>query len=62
MTSPIIVPCEACGTEGTIYSGTSWDGDYRWAEPCPYCDGTGDAEIDGQMIDLEDAEFLGGRA
>jgi hypothetical protein len=59
--SPIIVPCEACGTEGRIEHFTHYDRDGNecgWSEPCPYCDGTGGEEIEGHPVDLEDAEFL----
>jgi hypothetical protein len=59
--NPIIVPCEACGTEGRIEHFTHYDcngNECGWSEPCPYCQGTGGEEVEGQLIELEDAEFL----
>jgi DnaJ-class molecular chaperone len=55
-TTPIIVCCEACDGEGRVQS--SWPS--PWETICAYCDGTGSEEIEGQPIDLEDAEFLAG--
>jgi hypothetical protein len=56
--SSIIVPCEGCGSEGRIPSGTDWDGDARWWEECRYCHGAGGEEIAAEPITQADAEFL----
>ena len=51
-----IVACEACGTEGTIYSGTGWDGDYLYADRCTVCDGTGGEIVKVEPCTEEDLE------
>jgi hypothetical protein len=58
MSSPRIVLCEACGSEGRIYRG--WYEDERDCGPCPYCDGTGGEVIETQPIDLEDLDAMCG--
>ena len=61
--SPIIVPCEACGSEGRIYHVVGYDratgSPQEFDEPCPYCNGTGGEEVEGQPITLEDATAIG---
>jgi hypothetical protein len=49
------VPCDHCGTEGTIYSGTSWlDGDYTHAETCPACKGACVVEVEVVPVERDD--------
>jgi hypothetical protein len=61
--SCIIVPCEACEGEGRFQHFTHYDrngNECGWTERCSWCEGTGGEVIDGQPIDMEDAEFLSG--
>ena len=51
----ILVPCEACGSEGRIYRGHPNDPHPRDCGPCPECGGTG--EIEGELIIMEDLEW-----
>jgi hypothetical protein len=44
--------CEACGSEGRIYSGN--DPHPRDEGPCPVCDGTGVVESKVEPITLDD--------
>jgi hypothetical protein len=46
--------CEACGSEGRIYSGHPNDPHPRDEGPCPVCEGTGRAEIPVESITLDD--------
>jgi hypothetical protein len=55
-----IVLCEACGSEGTIYSGTGWDGDYLYADRCDTCEGTGGEVINVERITMEDQQLADG--
>jgi hypothetical protein len=49
------VPCEHCGTEGMIYSGTSRiDGDYTHAETCPACEGKCVVETAVEPVEMEE--------
>lgn len=56
---PIFVECEACGTEGRIYttrSGHANDPDTIDLGECDVCQGTGTMEIEGERLDLEDLD------
>ena len=53
-----IVPCEACGTEGTIYGGTGWDGDYLYADRCTVCEGTGGEVVPTEAVTADDLDEL----
>jgi hypothetical protein len=57
---PIIILCERCGSEGFIEHGHPNAPDAEWVEPCLCCAGTGREEVEGELITLEDAEFLAG--
>jgi hypothetical protein len=61
--SPRLVLCEACGSEGRIYTRTigyepGCGHAHSWGErddgECPYCEGTGGALIATESITLED--------
>lgn len=43
-----VVGCEACGTEGQIYS------DEYTSVPCPWCEGTGGEVIEVYPIEMKD--------
>lgn len=53
MTSPILVLCEACGSEGRIYHGGDFD-PWAWSEECPYCEGTGAEFVEGEPVTEEE--------
>ena len=44
---PIFVLCEACGSEGRIYTGSYED--ERDLGECPVCHGTGREEVEGEQ-------------
>lgn len=64
MTALRIVPCAACGSEGSVRHIThisredgQWDGHI---EPCPHCGGTGGEIIDTQPIEADDLDDMCG--
>jgi hypothetical protein len=52
-TRPLLVLCEACGSEGRLLTsdGGPYDTDNG---PCPYCSGTGLALVESEPVTLED--------
>ena len=59
----IIVPCDACLTEGRIYVAAGYDRETgapqeRDDGPCPYCEGTGGEIIRGEPLTVDDMEIL----
>lgn len=58
MTRPVLVLCEACGSEGRLLTARGNDPDYTDNGKCPYCDGTGLALVESEPIALEDLEEL----
>src|SRR5262245_48683857 len=54
----MIVLCEACGSEGRIYSGHPDDPNPTDCGPCPVCDGTGEAVIKAFPCDETDLDEL----
>ncbi|MGY3609892.1 MULTISPECIES: hypothetical protein [unclassified Bradyrhizobium] len=65
MSNARVVLCEACGSEGRLFTLThisredgQWDGH---SEPCPWCEGTGGEVIETQPIDMEDLEEMCGQ-
>jgi hypothetical protein len=55
MSRPLLVLCEACGSEGRLLTsnGGPYDTDNG---PCPYCDGTGLALVECELIMMEDLD------
>ncbi len=54
MANERILPCEACGSEGRIYSGHPNDPHPRDEGPCPWCEGTGGEIIETEPVTLDD--------
>lgn len=58
MARPVLVLCEACGSEGRILTANGNDPDSIDHGECPYCEGTGLALVESEPITLEDLEEL----
>lgn len=63
--TPIFVCCAGCDGEGRDYrEGWFYDRffgqvqDVEDCGPCPYCDGFGSEEVEGEPITLEDLEEM----
>lgn len=55
MTSPILVLCECCQSEGRIYRSNGGPNETDCGE-CPVCEGTGEVLVDSEPVTLEDLE------
>lgn len=55
MPRPLMVLCEACGSEGRLLTsdGGPYDVDNG---PCPYCEGTGLALVECELIMMQDLD------
>ena len=57
-----IVPCSSCGGDGGHEVLTGYDprdgSPLGWWERCQTCKGTGDEEIEGQPLELEDLDEI----
>lgn len=54
--SPRIVPCETCGTEGAIITAYDNNPENEREDPCPWCDHTGGEIIETRRLDMEDLD------
>lgn len=53
---PLLVLCEACGSEGRILTANGNDPDHTDLGECPWCSGTGGELVECEPITLEDLE------
>jgi hypothetical protein len=56
MSRPLMVLCEACGSEGRILTTNGNDPDATDHGPCPCCDGTGIEIVECKPIAMEDLD------
>lgn len=54
MCRPVLILCDACGSEGRIYRGLYED--ERDCGECPVCEGTGSVLVESDPVTLEDLE------
>lgn len=60
--TPRLVACPTCRSEGFIEHGHPNAPHPDWVEPCPTCDGDGCIEIEAEPITVDDLDDMSGDA